>query len=144
MLAIISFVFEDFGSCEPFLSIHYINFIFYLIQSWTKIVGTLVHNSVVFLDSQFPSSPPPPFNLCCCDATSKLHRVITLQHWFRGVGSVNCPRLMAKIWSTYKQKSLSTLKRFSVDFFDFKPVTSTLYAFFNFKIIRAFSVLKDR
>ena len=41
---------------------------FKVLQSWTKIVGTLEHNSVFFfLDIQFLSSPPHLSMLCCCE-----------------------------------------------------------------------------
>ena len=69
------------------------------LQSWTKIVGTLVHNSVFFLDIQFPSSPPHLSMLCCCerDEQTSLRIMsdynIDLGEW--GVSSF--PALMAKI-----------------------------------------------
>ena len=69
------------------------------IESWSKIVGTLVHNSVVFLDIQFPSSPPHLSMLCCCERDEQTSsRImsdynIDLGEW--RVSSV--PALMAKI-----------------------------------------------
>ena len=72
----------------------YINFILYLIQSWTKIVGTLVHNSVFF---RYSSSilPSPPFNvvLLWTRRANFIAYHVWLQHWFRGVGSVKCPSI---------------------------------------------------
>ena len=72
----------------------YINFIFYLIQSWTKIVGTLVHNSVVFRYS-ISILPSPPFNvvLLWTRRANFIAYHVWLQHWFRGVGSVKCPSI---------------------------------------------------
>ena len=72
----------------------YINFIFYLIQSWTKIVGTLVHNSVVFRYS-ISILPSPPFNvvLLWTRRANFIAHHVWLQHWFRGVGSVKCPSI---------------------------------------------------
>ena len=74
----------------------YINFIFYLIQSRTKIVGTLVHNSVVFEIFNFhPPLPSPPFNvvLLWTRRANFIAYHVWLQHWFRGVGSVKCPSI---------------------------------------------------
>ena len=68
------------------------------LQSWTKIVGTLVQNSV-FVDIQFPSSPPHLSMLCCCERDEQTASrimsdyIIDLLEW--GVSSV--PVLMAKI-----------------------------------------------
>ena len=72
----------------------YINFILYLIQSWTKIVGTLVHNSVFFRYS-ISILPSPPFNvaLLWTRRANFIAYHVWLQHWFRGVGSVKCPSI---------------------------------------------------
>ena len=68
----------------------YINFILYLIQSWTKIVGTLVHNSVFFFRYSSSILPSPPFNvvLLWTRRANFIAYHVWLQHWFRGVGSV--------------------------------------------------------
>ena len=130
----------------------YINFIFYLIQSRTKIVGTLVHNSVVFEIFNFhPPLPSPPFNvvLLWTRRANFIAYHVWLQHWFRGVGSVKCPSIngqdclrRVKKLPINLTKMLITLKRHKqmLWFFgDNKRVTSTIYSFINFKIIRAFS-----
>ena len=89
LVAIISFVFGDFGSFEPFWTFIF-DFFFHQIQSWTKIVGTLVHNWAV-VKCSIPN-PPPPFNVVLVWTQQANH--ITCdgwQHWFRGAGSVKCP-----------------------------------------------------
>ena len=133
--------------CEPFWN-SYINFILYLIQSWTKIVGTLVHNSVFW---RYSSSilPSPPFNvvLLWTRRANFIAYHVWLQHWFRGVGSVKCPSSKI-VWEGSKKlpinltKMLITLKRHKQMlwfFCDNKRVTSTIESFINFKIIQAYS-----
>ena len=76
----------------------YINFILYLIQSWTKIVGTLEHNSgffFFFFRYSIFILPSPPFNvvLLWTRRANCIAYHVWSQHWFRGVGSVKCPSI---------------------------------------------------
>ena len=61
---------------------------FWYLHSWTKIVGTLVHNSGFFplLDIQFPSSPTHLSMLCCCEHAEQTASRIT------GLSNLNQPR----------------------------------------------------
>ena len=62
------------------------------LQSWTKIVGTLVQNSPFFRYS-ISILPFPPFNVVLL-WTRRVNCIayhVWLQHWFRGVGCVKCP-----------------------------------------------------
>ena len=67
------------------------------LQSWTKRVGTLVHNSFFFFFFRYSISilPSPPFNvvLLWTRRANFIAYHVWLQHWFRGVGSVKCPSI---------------------------------------------------
>ena len=64
---------------------------FKVLQSWTKIAGTLEHNSVFFLDIQFPSSPPHLSMLCCCERDEQTaSRIMSDYNSFNGQ-DCSCP-----------------------------------------------------
>ena len=67
------------------------------LQSWTKIVGTLVHNSDFFRYSiSILNSPPFNVVLLWTRRANCIAYHVWLQHWFRGVGSVKCPSIIGQ------------------------------------------------